>query len=300
MFVLAHLSDPHIPPLPQPRAVDLIGKRVTGYLNWQLRRGRHHHRDVLDTLVADLVAQRPDHVAVTGDLMNLALNEEFAEARKFLARLGNPAQVTVVPGNHDAYVSGAERAYLAAWDDYLAGEQRTLLPFPFLRRRGPLALIGLSTAVATLPFFSTGKLGRTQIQWLSALLADLRRQECFRIILIHHPPAGRRSWFRRLVDAAEFRAVIARHGADLILSGHDHVAHVHEIEGPERPVPVVQVPSISAPAEDPLGAGAYNLYRIAGAPGAMTIEMETRAINAAGTVGPVPHRPLAGLALSAR
>src|ERR1700709_781115 len=76
-FTLAHLSDPHLPPLPAARWVDLAGKRALGYLNWTRNRHKYQRRDVLDTLVSDLQAQRPDHIAVTGDLVNLALEAEF-------------------------------------------------------------------------------------------------------------------------------------------------------------------------------------------------------------------------------
>jgi 3',5'-cyclic AMP phosphodiesterase CpdA len=299
MFVLAHLSDPHIPPLPQPALAELIGKRVTGYLNWRLRRGVHHRRDVLDALVGDLLAQKPDHVAVTGDLANLSLEAEFAEGKKLLARLGEAARVTVIPGNHDAYVRATDGMYLSAWRDYLAGDRPANPPFPFVRRRGPVALIGLSTAVPTPPFFASGRLGGEQIKRLAARLAELRREPCFRVVLIHHPPAGARPWLKRLEDAAAFRAVIARHGADLILSGHDHVAAVHQIKGPERPVPVAQVPSASAAPGDRKGGAAYNLYRIAGAPGAWSCEMESRGYLAGGRIETLVKRSLIAAALSA-
>ncbi len=84
MFTLAHLSDPHLAPLPEPRWSELIGKRVTGYINWQRRRRFIHDRAVLDKIVADLKAQTPDHIAVTGDLANIALPEEFARGRDWL------------------------------------------------------------------------------------------------------------------------------------------------------------------------------------------------------------------------
>lgn len=298
MFVLAHLSDPHLSPLPAPKLSELFGKRITGYLNWRLRRGAHHRRDVLDALVDDLVAQKPDHVAVTGDLANLSLTAEFAEGRALLARLGTPARVTVIPGNHDAYVRSTAGMYLSAWREYLAGDEPSKPPFPFVRRRGPIALIGLSTAVPTPPFFASGRLGRAQIDRFAARLAELRKQPCFRVVLIHHPPAGTRPWLKRLEDAAAFRAVIARHGAELILSGHDHIAAVHAIAGPERSVPVVQVPSTSATFDDPRGGGAYNLYRIAGTPGAWSCEMESRGFRPDGKIAALARTALAGAALS--
>ena len=113
MFTLAHLSDPHLAPLPAPRWRDLIGKRVTGYINWQRKRRFIHDAEVLGKIVADLKAQAPDHIAVTGDLANIALAEEFARGRDWLQDLGAPHDVSLVPGNHDAYVRQAVR-YAAA------------------------------------------------------------------------------------------------------------------------------------------------------------------------------------------
>src|SRR5688572_3052283 len=136
MFTLAHLSDPHLQPLPEPRLRDLMGKRITGYLNWRFRRGPHHQEKVLDAILDDLAAARPDHIAVTGDLANLALDPEFAQGREFLARLGPADRVTVIPGNHDAYVRSGERAFLHQWGEYLAGDQEAPHSFPFLRERG--------------------------------------------------------------------------------------------------------------------------------------------------------------------
>ena len=72
-FTLAHLSDPHLPPLPAARLRDLASKRALGYLNWTRNRHKYHRREVLDALVADMRAQAPDHIAVTGDLVNLSL-----------------------------------------------------------------------------------------------------------------------------------------------------------------------------------------------------------------------------------
>jgi len=284
MFTLAHLSDPHLPPMPDIRFADLFGKRITGWLNWRLRRGAHHSAAVIDTLVADLATVQPDHIAVTGDLVNLSLAPEFEAGRKFLSRLGPPDRVSVVPGNHDAYVPGAEAMFAEHWRDYLAADDATDSLFPFLRRRGPIALIGLSTALPTLPFFATGRLGADQLERFDALLGNLLREQCFRVVLIHHPPAGERPWLRRLTDTTAFRDIIARHGAELILCGHDHVAARHEIRGPRAAVPVVQVPSASAPVGDRHGAAAYNLYRITGRPGAWTCEIETREIGADGAM----------------
>jgi 3',5'-cyclic AMP phosphodiesterase CpdA len=102
MFTLAHFSDVHLPPMPRPRVLELCNKRLFGYLNWQRRRV-HHRRDVLDALVADVAKQDLSHIAITGDLTNIGLPEEFRLVRDWLMGIGGGDLVTVVPGNHDAY-----------------------------------------------------------------------------------------------------------------------------------------------------------------------------------------------------
>src|SRR5207247_1587065 len=111
---LAHLSDPHLPPLPAARLRDFAGKRALGYLNWTRNRHKYHRREVLDALVADMHAQRPDHIAVTGDLVNLALEAEFTPAQAWLESVGTPQRVTVVPGNHDAHVRATRHHFTGA------------------------------------------------------------------------------------------------------------------------------------------------------------------------------------------
>lgn len=291
-FVLAHLSDPHIPPLPPVRPLELANKRITGFLNWKLRRGEWHQRDVLDALVRDLRAQSPDHVALTGDLANLALDAEFETGRDLLGHLGTPENVTVIPGNHDNYVRGAEAKYLTAWNRYLEGDLRGDYVFPIVRIRGAVALIGLTTAVPTLPFFATGRLGRAQVKKLETILEETEARKLFRVVLIHHPPAGKRSWLRRLTDARHFRRAIREYGAELVLSGHDHRAAVNTIKGPHGLVPVVQVTSASAPHNDRHGGAAFNLYEIGGTPGEWTVEMVTREIQADGSFREKERRKL--------
>ena len=158
MFTLAHLTDPHLGPLPDVRRRDLASKRLFGYVNWRRNRSRVFDDGILETLIDDLRANAPDHIVVTGDLVNLALPEEMVAARDWLARLGAPGDVSVIPGNHDAYVSGAAQRVADVWRDYMAGDDKREGParFPFVRRRGCVAIIGLSSAVATAPLMATG------------------------------------------------------------------------------------------------------------------------------------------------
>lgn len=116
MFRLAHISDVHLSPLPRVRYRELASKRITGYINWLRNRKSAMHGTVLDSLIADMLAQTPDHIAVTGDLVNLALNLEIDIAHDWLQLLGAPGDISVVPGNHDAYVPGALDKACRKWE----------------------------------------------------------------------------------------------------------------------------------------------------------------------------------------
>ena len=154
MFTLAHLSDIHLSPMPRARRRELMSKRMLGYVNWHRGRKFVHRREILDLITSDIVEQKPDHIAVTGDLVNLGLPEEFLRAAEWLHHLGPPSKVTAIPGNHDAYVRLHPKAGTHHWRPYMesnaAGEQLFPTPperFPFVRRFGDVALIALSSAI---------------------------------------------------------------------------------------------------------------------------------------------------------
>ena len=278
-FTLAHLSDPHLPPMPAAGWRDLMGKRALGYLNWTRNRHKVHRREVLDALVSDLQAQAPDQIAVTGDLVNLALDAEFAPARAWLESVGAADRVTVIPGNHDAYVRATRHRIAEAWGDYLRGDEPDGdIAFPLLRRRGPLALISASSAVPTPPLMATGWLGRGQLDRLERMLAGLAAAQAFRVLLIHHPLRSD-SRIKRLTDSADLIALLQRHGVELVLHGHDHVHSTIWIDGPRGKIPVVGVPSASAMAHGRYPAAAYNLFSIEREGDAWRCEQTVRGVD---------------------
>src|SRR5439155_1048453 len=144
---------------------------------------------------------------------------------------------------------------------------------------GPLALIGLSSAVPTAPFMATGRLGAAQLRDLAAMLERGAHEERFRVVLIHHPamsPLARH--FKRLVDGRKFRATLAHCGAELVLHGHDRAHSRDWLEGRNARIPIIGVPSASAMPSNASEGAAYNLYRIDGTAGTWQVEMISRAI----------------------
>ena len=279
MFTLAHLSDPHLGPIPTPRLAEIMNKRGLGLINWYRKRHRHHSRAVLDAIVRDMRGREPGHIAVTGDLVNISLDQEFANAARWLDQVGTPQDVTLVPGNHDAYIRRVRGHAAQHWGEYMRGDDGA--DFPFVRRRGPVAIIGLTTSLPTGPFMATGRLGGDQLARFAEILVALAREPVFRVVLIHHPPVPNSGhYMKRLVDGPVFRALLAEHGAELLLHGHNHEQQLMWLDGPRGRIPAIGVPSASAIISDHDEPAAYNMYRIEGEPGAWRCEMISRGLRA--------------------
>jgi len=269
-FTIAHISDPHLGPLPVFRLRDLTAKRAMGYINWKRGRERLNDMGMLKRLVADLRAEKPDHVAMTGDVVNIGLPAEFAAGAAWMHSLGPPRDVSFTPGNHDAYASRSMPYLAAAFAPWTASDGAASPPgfFPFLRVRGDVALIGLSSGVPTGPLMATGRMGQEQMARFARLLDETRERGLARIVMIHHPPLlGGATAMRNLTDAREFEAVVARHGAELVLHGHNHkrsVAHLKSgaARTPNGRIPVIGAPSASSTSKAPRQRAAYHLIRL--------------------------------------
>lgn len=264
MTTLAHISDLHLSPLPPIGWQDLVGKRLTGFLNWKLKRHGELNSETLGRLVAHLQAQRPDFTAVTGDMTNLALPAEIVRAGKWLETLGPSESIAVCPGNHDAYVPGALEMAQDTWGPYLNGETLEGAAFPFVRRIDDVAIISCSSAVPTPPFLAIGKFDEKQAARLARMLQLLGDAGYFRVVLIHHPPnAELQHPSFGLKGHKLFRKVVAEHGAEMVLHGHTHRSSIHHIPGRDHEVPIIGVAAASAAQGGTLDDPArYNLFRI--------------------------------------
>lgn len=265
MITLAHISDVHLAPLPPVKLTELANKRMTGFINWRLKRHNSLSGDGLTNLVRHMREQKPDFTAVTGDLVNLGLEAEANTAFNWLQTVGTPDQVAVSPGNHDAYLRQSFGYNSARWGEYMAGETLDAAPFPYVRRIGDVAVIVCSSAVPSAPFFALGRFEQDQADRLAHILKLLGDAGYFRVIMIHHPPNLEARHPRLgLYGARRFRDAVAQHGAELILHGHTHKSSIFAIPGLTGDVPVVGVAAAGAAqseaaSEDP---ARYNLFKI--------------------------------------
>jgi 3',5'-cyclic AMP phosphodiesterase CpdA len=265
MITLAHISDVHLAPLPPFRWIELANKRITGYLNWRLRRHNTLAGDGLNTLVRHMREQKPDFTAITGDLVNLGLEAEANSAFNWLQTVGTPDEVCVSPGNHDAYVRNSLDYNNALWGEYMSGETLDDAQFPFVRRVGDVAVISCSSAVPSGPTFALGRFEQDQADRLARILKMMGDAGYFRVVMIHHPPNLEARHVRLgLYGAKRFRQAVAANGAELVLHGHTHKSSIFAIPGLTGDVPVIGVAAAGAAqseggGEDP---ARYNLFKI--------------------------------------
>jgi 3',5'-cyclic AMP phosphodiesterase CpdA len=235
---IAHFSDLHLLSLEGARVLDFANKRWIGGLNLITNRGRHYHTHVFEALVRDINEQGVEHCICTGDITNLALEQEFRYARERFDEIAiGPSEVTVLPGNHDAYVAKGSDYFTGYFSDYTEPDDGWRWDdgdWPLVRVRGSIAVIGLSTSLTTPWFTAYGIVGDRQLDRLRQVLADDRLADCHRIVAIHHPPAGSyaRSRIRGLRDRHALAEVLADAGAELVIHGHEHRDLRHTLPGP--------------------------------------------------------------------
>ncbi len=266
VFRFAHLSDPHLTDPSAASAAELMGKRALGYLSWLRRRRHEHRREILDALVRDISTRAPHHTVVTGDLTHISLPDEFAQARDWLSALGTPDRVTVIPGNHDAYVNAPWEHSQGLWADYMSGDAGRATSrddFPFVRIRGPVAFVGVDSAVPAPVLLATGRLGEAQTSRLADTLVTLRESGLLRVLLIHHPPVpGTEKWRKRLTDGPALCRLMEKEPVDLVLHGHQHRPRESAIPVPGGAIPVFGIPSASAAGLHGGHGSSYNEYDV--------------------------------------
>ncbi|KAA6204935.1 MAG: metallophosphoesterase [Candidatus Tokpelaia sp.] len=270
MYNFIHISDLHLAPLPPARWWQLLNKRLIGYANWQLKRKASVPTGAFEAILQHIRRQTYQHLAISGDLVNLALPAEFDRARAKIASFGAMQDISLVFGNHDAYVPGALALACTVFAPWIKSDSLvTRAAFPYMHIRGEIAFIGVSSAIATPPFIAAGYFSASQARALSLLLQQAAEQRLFRVVMIHHPPYyGATKGSRALWGIKRFQKTVAAAGAELIIHGHTHLPSLVYIQGKagsngrQKRVPVVGAAAAAQKFGGHKPPAGYNLFSI--------------------------------------
>jgi|HubBroStandDraft_2_1064218.scaffolds.fasta_scaffold25557_2 3',5'-cyclic AMP phosphodiesterase CpdA len=273
---IAHLSDLHCLALDGVPARRFLNKRLTGWANIRLKRGSIHRTAYVHAIAREIARRGVDHVVVTGDLTNLALDGEFELARDVLEHelAFDAAKVTIVPGNHDTYTRGAvtTRRFERHFGPWLASDLPDLAVdvggtrMPVVKLRGEVAIVALSSAVPQPPLVAAGELGGAQLAALSRVLAHPEVARRTLVLAIHHPAVH--DWspvkarLEGLRDASELLALLSSVPRGLLLHGHLHRRVQRTVPTREGEVHQIGATSASLHHESPDRMAGFNLYEI--------------------------------------
>ncbi|MCO4760649.1 MAG: metallophosphoesterase [Myxococcales bacterium] len=247
---IAHLSDLHVLDLTGTAPARFLNKRVTGVANLLGARRDAHPIRIAEALPTALGPQGldVDHVVITGDLSNLALESEFARAKQVVTSLGGPERVTVIPGNHDVYTQGALRSsrfesFFGQWmmptpvdpADLERVRKAGRQHYPFAKTIAPgIVVYGLSSAIPAPPIFAWGEVGSEQLSRLRGLVAAEPPEIHTRIVLVHHNLHTRSGLSERtslLRDRDALKTTLRDIDATVLLHGHTHPPQQHTLAG---------------------------------------------------------------------
>lgn len=174
---------------------------------------------IIEPLIANVHAIKPDVVVVSGDLTQRARSEQFKEARAFLDALPKPQ--IVVPGNHDVPLYNVFARFLQPLDKYRRYITNDLEPF---YADSELAILGINTARSLT--IKDGRVNERQVAKMRERLCPFGK-DVTKIIVTHHPfdlPEGHDE--DELVNRAQMAMeALANCGADVLLAGHLHISH---------------------------------------------------------------------------
>ncbi|MGD0527126.1 MAG: metallophosphoesterase [Polyangiaceae bacterium] len=273
---VAHFSDLHLLSLDGVPPHRFLNKRFTGWLNLRLKRGSIHRSTYVRAIAREVKRLDVEHVVVTGDLTNLALESEFELVRDLLEQdLGlDPSRVTIAPGNHDLYTRGSltTRRFERYLAPYLVSDLPELavdtggVRFPVVKLRGDVAFVALTSAVPRLPLVAAGELGRAQLAALARVLAHPEVARRTVLVAVHHPAlhdwSRVKTYVEGMRDAPALLEQLRPLARGMLLHGHLHRRIQRVMPGGQ----LLQVGATSASLhhDSPDRMAGFNLYDVGG------------------------------------
>lgn len=223
---LAHFSDIHVTHFPLSGGFAL--KRLAAVTSYSFA-GRGKHFEGSDQRIAALLAhvesQNVDHAICTGDLTGVATEHELERAAELFGdRLREPERYTVIPGNHDRYVTSANGLFEKHFATLCEGAS-----FPAVKHLpSGVTLVLLDAARPTSLIDSSGLIGEAQRSKALSMLSDPSLKDRFVVVALHYGllrMTGKRdSRPHGLRDDVEVMHLLDRAdvSVDLVLHGHLH------------------------------------------------------------------------------
>lgn len=302
---LAHLTDIHFPQNPRFSMSEISLKRFFGFLNWHLSRKSMHLSKTLDEISKDVLAQKFDHMIVSGDLVNLSLRKEYEAGLYWMKQFGETSDISFVPGNHDYYGKNPmlspnrlEGSQSAGSVGVASNDGGTLLPYmtsdkqgkalggaegpdlPFVRVVNDVALIGINSGIPTPLFKAYGAINKASLDLLAKILSSAQQEGLYRCVVLHHPPlSGITSLSRGLKNDHELTALLEQLGAELVLYGHNHKQHHVRLNTSTGLCHIIGTPSASIGDDSRYELARYNLFSIQKSTSGWVTKMQGRGLK---------------------
>jgi 3',5'-cyclic AMP phosphodiesterase CpdA len=183
------------------------------------------------------------HVVLSGDLTEMGSPTEYEHLGELLHASGiDPDEVTLVPGNHDAYTAedGWRRALAGPLRAFARGSAEA--PGKIVERGG-LVLLPIDVTVHQTVARSGGELTAAAIEALEARFSDRALADKAVVVVQHHPPFGnpRSPWhfIDGLAGYARMLTAMVRYPHVQLLHGHSHRIADRAVSLPRAPAPAI-------------------------------------------------------------
>ena len=165
----------------------------------------HGNDTALETVLADVAREKPDHIVVAGDLV---LNGPEPAAAVDALRDAAGTGASVIAGNTDVAV--ADFDYAAA--------------FPWMTD-------GVPDAIAAAAEWAHDALGDERVEWLRALPSErrLRTDDDTLVLVCHASPGSQTAGLDQNLDPSVTIERLARTDARVIICGHTHLPEVRDL-----------------------------------------------------------------------
>jgi 3',5'-cyclic AMP phosphodiesterase CpdA len=184
---------------------------------------------VMEGLVADLHADPPSLLVMSGDFTQRARAGQYRKAMAFMARLPQPQ--ILVPGNHDIPLFDVVSRFFMPLRNYHKYVSRDMLP---VWKDEELFVIGINTArsftAALKGFWKDGSISQEQLYEIKAA-ARQAAPDAFKVLVTHHPfiPPPKERIHGIVHHAREALDDLEKLHIDLCLAGHLHMGYSGDV-----------------------------------------------------------------------